>query len=37
MKKFLLLPIVLLAFLAVTARAEVRLPALFSDNTVLQQ
>jgi sialate O-acetylesterase len=35
MKKFLLLPLILL--LALAARAEVRLPALFSDNMVLQQ
>jgi len=37
MKRFLLLPIFVLCFLAYAVRAEVRLPALFSDNMVLQQ
>jgi sialate O-acetylesterase len=37
MKKFLLVPLLSVVFVALAAQAEVRLPALFSDNMVLQQ
>jgi Domain of unknown function (DUF303). len=37
MKRLLLLPIFFVCFLSYVARADVRLPALFSDNMVLQQ
>src|SRR5215471_16883993 len=37
MKRFLLLPILFVCFVAYVVRAEVRLPGLFSDNMVLQQ
>jgi sialate O-acetylesterase len=37
MKRFLLLPIFFVCLSAYVVRAEVRLPALFSDNMVLQQ
>src|ERR1700747_689278 len=37
MKRLLLLPIFFVCFLSYVTRADVRLPALFSDNMVLQQ
>src|SRR5215831_8730242 len=37
MKRLLLFPFISVLFLAFTARSDVRLPALFSDNMVLQQ
>ena len=37
MKRILLLPLVFVAVVQLSARGEVRLPALFSDNMVLQQ